>query len=519
MRLVWTSGRALTWCLLAGGLAAIAFSPWAADLSRGAPAALMALSVAGLIVGLRGMAQVRLAALGGLLYGTVWLIGGTGWMYVSLHRFGGLPAWLAVLAVLVLCSALSLFMAGVAAAWVHWRRGAWAPDGLLFGCLWVLAEWARGTVLTGFPWASSGYALVDSPLVALAPWLGVYGMGGVFVALVACWVLAAPAPRAMALAGAPLLMSVLFLSWADARGLGQFTSPLGRPLTVTLLQGNIPQNEKFESAHLLEQLRWHAEALAAARADLVIAPETAIPLLPSQLPEGYWEGIRDAFSQPDRAALIGIPLGDSESGYTNSVVGLSGLTGAMPGGIYRYNKHHLVPFGEFIPYGFHWFVTMMNIPLGDFTRGPRNAPSFEVAGQRVAPTICYEDLFGEELADRFVSTHGQAPTLFANVSNLAWFGESVAIHQHLQVARLRSLEFQRPTIRATNTGATVVIDHRGQIVAMQPTNTRGALFASVQGRQGNTPYANWVGRTGLWPLVLLAMAGVWLLRRSADSGR
>ena len=216
-------------------------------------------------------------------------------------------------------------------------------------------------------------------------------------------------------------------------------------------------------------------------------------------------GVLDRFRQPGRAAIIGIPLGNDEEGYTNSAVGVSAATAALPGGFYRYDKHHLVPFGEFIPTGFHWFTRLMNIPLGDFNRGPLVAPSFVVQAQRVAPNICYEDLFGEELAARFVPD-ATAPTILANLSNIGWFGETIAVPQHLQISRMRTLELQRPMVRATNTGATAVIDHRGVVTAALPPFARGVLEASVEGRSGTTPFAWWAGRFGLWPLLLIGGA-------------
>ena len=172
----------------------------------------------------------------------------------------------------------------------------------------------------------------------------------------------------------------------------------------------------------------------------------------------------------------------------------------MPNGFYRYDKHHLVPFGEFVPDGFHWFTQMMNIPLGDFNRGPLTAPSFDVDGERVAPNICYEDLFGEELAARFVP-EATAPTILANLSNIGWFGRTIAIEQHLRISRMRSLELQRPMIRATNTGATAVIDHHGVVTHALPPFTVGILEGTVEGRQGLTPFAA-VGRP-LRPLAAL----------------
>jgi apolipoprotein N-acyltransferase len=189
----------------------------------------------------------------------------------------------------------------------------------------------------------------------------------------------------------------------------------------------------------------------------------------------------------------------------------------MPGGYYRYDKHHLVPFGEFVPDGFHWFTRMMNIPLGDFNRGPLAAPSFDVGGERVAPNICYEDLFGEELAARFIPEAG-APTILANLSNIGWFGKTIAVEQHLRISRMRSLELQRPMIRATNTGATAVIDHRGVVTHALPPFSVGILEGTVEGRQGLTPFAEWAGRFDLWPLwaIGLVLVGAAVLRSRAD---
>jgi apolipoprotein N-acyltransferase len=282
-----------------------------------------------------------------------------------------------------------------------------------------------------------------------------------------------------------------------------FTTPAGPPLAVTLLQTNVPQDEKFAAEHLPETLGWLAGALRGARGGLVVAPETAIPLLPDQLAEaapGYWDALQGHFAGSGQAALVGVPLGDFERGYTNSVVGFGG-TGA-PG--YRYDKLHLVPFGEFIPTGFRWFTDALAIPLGDFARGVPNPPSFAVRGERVAPNICYEDLFGEELARRFEDP-ARAPTLFANLSNIAWFGHSIALPQHLQISRMRALEFQRPMVRSTNTGVTAIVDHRGRVVASLAPLARGVLDGRVQGRDGITPYAWWAARFGVWPLVALAL--------------
>jgi apolipoprotein N-acyltransferase len=448
----------------------------------------------------------RAAALG-WVFGVGWLGAGVWWLFISMHRYGHLPAPLAALAVLMLSAALSLYLAGAMALVARWRSGAWWPDSLLFAAAWLLAELARTWLFTGFPWIVSGYAHVDSPLAALAPWLGVLGIGMVSAWLAALLSHALRAPRAGVLA---LLVLVVGVTGPASH------SRAGATVHVSLLQTNVPQDEKFVIEQLPATLAWLADTLRTARGALVVAPETAIPLLPSQLNElspSYMESLRHEFGQAGRAALIGIPLGDYERGYSNSVLGLSASD--TP---YRYDKQHLVPFGEFIPPGFRWFTTLMNIPLGDFMRGSLNPPSFAFAGVRWAPNICYEDLYGDELALRF-GDEAAAPGAFVNLSNIAWFGDTIALDQHLHISRMRALEFQRPMLRATNTGATAVIDHEGRVVAQLAPFTRGVLDAAVQGRDGITPYAWWAARLQLWPYFAFALVVVascaWNARRRA----
>lgn len=496
--------------LLAGALHAFAFAPRDAWWLQIAAVAVLAWRLA-------AAPTVRRAALAGFAFSLGWLTLGVWWLFISMHRYGGLAAPLAALAVVALTAFLSIYFAAAGAAFARWRRGRALRDASLFAALWLVAELARGVLLTGFPWLAAGYAHADSPLAALAPWIGVYGIGA-WAALAAGLIVtgartrrAMPFTLALALVALPPLLP------------RSFTHPTGE-ISVALLQGNVAQNEKFEMQYQPEALAWTARAMLDASADLVIAPETAIPFLPEQLPEGFWDGLRNAFAGGQRAALLGVPLTRAlpggSTGYTNSAAGFSATAAAQPGGFYRYDKHHLVPFGEFIPPGFRWFVQMMNIPLGDFERGPLDAPSFTVKGQRIGPNVCYEDLFGEELAARFVDPL-LAPTLLANLSNIAWFGQTEAIDQHLQISRLRALELQRPMVRATNTGATAVIDHRGKVAHWLEPHTRGVLLAPVQGREGTTPYAWWAGRFGLWPLALAALALIAALawRRRSGAGQ
>ena len=479
-------------------------------------------------------ASVGQAAAQGLVFGTAWLTGSVWWLFISMHRYGGLPAWMAALAVLLLSAFMAVFLAAAMAAFARWRAGRPLRDALLLAALWLLAELARGALFTGFPWAASGYAHVEGPLANLAPWLGVYGIGFAAALLVAvpalAWADVAGVARTGVGAGAPsgprtgaggvvdadggrlparraafatlgVAAVLALLGWSPPAA---FTQPSGA-LNVSLLQGNVPQDEKFSIAHLPDALAWTRAALLAAKGELVIGPETVVPLLPSQLDPAYWAELLAHFRTGQRAALVGLPLGDEVLGYTNSVAGISAASAAEPGGFYRYDKHHLVPFGEFIPPGFRWFTEMMNIPLGDFNRGVLGAPTFAVRGERVAPNICYEDLFGEELAVGFADA-ATAPTILANVSNIGWFGQTIAVGQHLAISRMRALELQRPMLRATNTGATVVIDHRGIVTHSLPPHTQGVLEATVQGRTGITPFAWWAARGGLGLPALLAAA-------------
>jgi apolipoprotein N-acyltransferase len=291
---------------------------------------------------------------------------------------------------------------------------------------------------------------------------------------------------------------------------------------VTLLQGNIAQDLKFGDGVDLA-LRNYRDALLSSNSELTITPETAIPLIKQQMPEHYWEVLEARFSKGKQAALIGLPLAtrtdQGQLQYSNSVIALMPQTSPATTASYQYDKHHLVPFGEFVPPLFQWFVRMMNIPLGEFTRGDVSQPSFVFKGERIAPNICYEDLFGEELARSFADPD-KAPTMMVNLSNIAWFGDTVAIDQHLNISRMRSLELGRPMLRATNTGATAIINAQGQVTHRLPSAVQGALTAEVYGVHGPiTPYAQWVSVWGLWPLAVVALLTLLIVAAMAHASR
>lgn len=454
-------------------------------------------------------------------FASVYLASTFWWLFTAMHTYGGMAAPLAAIAELLLAVLLAVYFALACTLWWQLAGSKALRNAVLFGLLWMAAELARGTWLTGFGWGAGGYAHLDGPLASLAPWLGAYGVGAV-AALVAMALVQSGWPRSSGRAPAQgvgrsawvvLLLALALPSFLPARW-ATWTRDQGS-LSVTVLQGGIAQSEKFErSTGVGQALRWYQQHLLESRSALVVAPETAIPLLPEDLPADYWERLSTGLVTQGRAAIIGIPLGDSHAGYTNSVIAL------LPGEkqVLRYDKHHLVPFGEFIPPMLRWFTNLMHIPLGDFRRGDLGQSSFALQGQGLAAHICYEDLFGEELATRF-GPGLQAPTVFVNVSNLAWFGPSIALDQHLGIARMRALEFQLPMVRATNTGASALIDHRGVVFARLPYTVAGVLEGEVQGRIGMTPFAWWASRWGLWPLWLAVVVGLlWALLSPGRTG-
>lgn len=457
-----------------------------------------------------------------------------GWLYVSMHRYGGMPSWLAALAVLLLAAALSLYFAIAGGVWVALFR-RWMLSGrlsktlpefrqalaglVLFSALWTLAELCRGQLFTGFPWGAGGYAHLESTLAAYAPWIGVYGIGAISAGVA----MGVPLLISSFMAGrtrAWLVLSLSLLVVAVLMPMGlqyaapQFTQAAGT-LKVRLLQGNIPQDEKFIPGQGVQQaLSWYAEQLLANSEPLVVTPETAIPVLPQQLSPAYWQVLKDKYAPPNapaqltttpQAALVGIPMGGPGVGYSNSVMTLG------PADVnYRYDKHHLVPFGEYVPPFFQWFVRMMNMPLGEFAQDRPPSSVFKWQGQRLLPQICYEDLFGEEMASYFAKPE-EAPTVLVNMSNLAWFDDTTAIAQHVAISRMRAMEFERPIIRATNTGLTGWVDAQGALREALPPFTRGALVIEFEGRSGLTPYAQWTSRWGLAPLWWLCAAIVLVL--------
>ena len=425
---------------------------------------------------------------------------GLHWIFISLHEYGDLPAWLAAVSTVLLAAYVTLY-AAAAFAFCRWLNLSTKSllSGLVIAAVITIAEWLRGTLLTGFPWLSLGYFAIDTPLAGFAPLVGVYGVGFV-TALSIVWAVQAIRWRNWtAFFGVIVILALGFIS-----GLHPFTEPEGKPIRVALVQGAIPQSMKFDPAReaqaIAQQIGIANAAAMRGAVELIVFPETAM-VRPWDLAQ---ENARAAFQglaqRSEATIMLGLPMRDSR-GWFNSLIALDA---EHPFAIRaRYDKHHLVPFGEFIPFGFRWFVDMMNMPLGDFERGNSIQPPITVEDQRISVNICYEDLFGEEIIRPLSPSipKGQHPTILLNISNLAWFGNTIALDQHLNIARMRSKETGRPSIRATNTGATAAINHYGHVLDHLPHGEPGVLLAQVQGMQGITPYS----RFGNWPILVLAV--------------
>ena len=433
--------------------------------------------------------QLRGALLGSA-FGLGLFLGGVSWIYVSLSNFGGMPAPVAGVATFLFCAFLSFYPALAGALYCRLARGPQWSRPLLFATLWVLTEWLRGWLLTGFPWLAVGYTQTPpSPLAGFAPVGGVYG-----VSFVTAWIGASMAAAAAALlyraaVGTllpPLLVALALLGAGAGLREVAWTQPTGSPLSVSLLQGNIPQEIKWRPEWFIESLRTYHQLARENPAQLTVLPETAIPAFLDQLPPGLVDELRAFALRENGELLLGIATRHG-AGYANSAlaVGASGMQ--------RYDKSHLVPFGEFVPPGFRWFMDLARIPMSDFTPGPARQPPLRIGELKVAANICYEDAFGEEIIGALPEAE-----LLVNLSNVAWFGDSLAPAQHLQIAQMRALETGRMMLRATNTGMTAIIGADGKVVAALRPYTRDALRGEVRGYSGLTPFA----AAGNTPVVL-----------------
>ena len=437
------------------------------------------------------------AAKVGFSFGLGFFIAGIYWIYISLHDIGGMPFWMAGIATLGLCAFLALFPALVAYLAKRSHRLFFIAP-----IAWVLAEWVRSWIFTGFPWLTIGYSQVPfSPLVGYAPVFGAFGVS------------AASAISASLLASVYLnhqrKQAILALTgiWlvGGLASLIPWTTPAGKPISVTLLQGNIAQELKWSESIAFQTISQYLGMAKQAKGQLVILPETALPIsVETTLQDASQDQALRAFNaiaqEEHKAILVGL-VGKNQDAYFNSVTGFNSVDNRPQ----FYHKYHLVPFGEFIPLKaiFGWvYSDWLNMPLSDLTPGNKYQQPMQLAGQKIAMNICYEDVFGEEIIRQLPQA-----TLLVNVSNDAWYGRSNAADQHMQFSQMRALETGRTMLRATNTGTTTIISPQGMILALLPQFETAILNGSAQGYVGATPFVRW----GNWPVIGLLLIALILL--------
>jgi len=447
--------------------------------------------------------DARTAAKLGYFFGLGLFGAGTGWIYVALHDYGNMPFFLALPATALFAAILAIFPALAGYAQAKLRTGAFISLILVMPALWVLMEWSRGLIFTGFPWLAMGYSqAAASPLAGYAPLLGVYGVSLAVAICAGLFALLWQARWSRQGKESLAIAAMICFAGIALRGV-EWTQPKGEPFKVSLVQGNISQDIKFREDRLVSTMETYRKLVQESDARLIVLPETALPILQHEVPESYAGILRDHMRKNDGDILIGAFERDHGQ-YYNSVFTL----GAAESQSYR--KNHLVPFGEFIPLrpALGWLINeVLSIPMSDLARGGITQPPLNVAGQKVAVNICYEDVFGEEIIRALPGA-----SLLVNVSNDAWYGNSHAAMQHNQISQMRALETGRMMLRATNTGVTSIIARNGRVLQMLPQHIEGVLTGEVQGYTGSTPYVRW-GNAMVIGLLGLMLAAAWLLRR------
>ena len=488
----------LTAAFGAGACLNLAFAPFGLwPLGILAPAALFAL--------IRGLPPRR-AGWTGAAFGAGLFAFGTYWLYTCLHVFGLVPVWLTLILQAALIAMMSLYPAALCyLANRFWLKPGTTRAWLVLPVLWVLLEWLRGWALSGFPWLSLGYAMIDSPLAGWAPLFGVYGVSWAAVAIAAALnVLLTPGvagSRRIAACGG----AVILLAGSALLRQHDWTRNAGAPFEVAAVQGAVSQDQKWQAKNNAGTMTRYSRLTAQAwGARLIVWPEAALPVLANLVPD-YLRRLQEEGRAHGADFAIGLVNYEmATKRFFNGLLILSDSGGGW------YYKRHLVPFGEYfpVPSFVRAWLRLMSLPYDDISAGPEDQPVRRAAGQALGLTICYEDAFGNHQLKVL-----REATLLINVTNNAWYGDSTAPHQHLQIARMRALEAGRFLVRAANDGITAVIGPHGEIVARLPQFQEAVLRAEVQPKSGLTPYA----RLGNHPVVaagcaLLGLA-VWRRRR------
>ena len=483
----------------AGAIAVPAFAPFNVW-----PLALISLFVLFLLW--RESATLARAFAIGFAWGLGLFLTGVSWIFLSLHEYGHMPVVLAALATLLFAMYLSLYpaLAGLLQHWLARRFAispAWHMTALIPACF-VLLEYARGWVVTGFPWLTFGYSQApDGWLIGVAPIVGVHGISLLLAVSAGVALLFVSSEKNRARFGLAVAIALLWLGAVFLNTI-EWSEPAGKPVRAALLQGNVSQHVKWREDERARIFADYASLIHETNAQLVVLPESALPDLLERIPADYIEGIKRDGATRKFDAIVGVPLSsraDSNAPFTYSNSAISLGASATQ----RYDKQHLVAFGEFIPPLFSWVFQWLKIPMGDFTSGGNQQKPMAVAGQKVAVNICYEDAFGREIVRQLPEA-----TLLVNISDMSWFGQSLAPHQHAQFSQMRAIETGRWMLRATNTGATMAIDERGHIVKALPYFARGVLEVEALPRKGTTPYVwvkDWIALDTMVGLILAAM--------------
>ncbi|MEH6565056.1 MAG: apolipoprotein N-acyltransferase [Halopseudomonas sp.] len=453
----------------------------------------------------------RQAALRGLAWGLGLFVSGVSWIYISIHLHGNASPLLAGFLTGGLEFGLSLLIALWAWVWVRFLRSgnAWS-DSLSFAAIWVVQEMFRGWFLTGFPWLYQGYAYTHTWLSGWAPLGGVWLLGALAVCS-ACLLSEWRLLRRPAQAGMALLLIASF--WLGGLALQQvnWTQPKGEPLSVNLVQANIEQSLKWDPDYITHTLSLYRDLTYAQPAtDLVVWPETAVPVLQSQS-QYFVDGIAANLAERGSTLITGIPVDEMDPEGLRIYNGIT-VGGSQPQS--QYLKQKLVPFGEYVPLEalLRGLIDFFNLPMSSFSRGPADQPPLLAAGYRLAPLICYEAVYPD-----FAAKQAAQSDLLITISNDSWFGRSIGPLQHLQMAQMRAIEAQRWMIRATNNGVTALIDPHGAIRARIPQFQQEVLIGEVQPMQGLTPYLRW--RSAPLGLVTVSVLLIVALRRRRQNAR
>ncbi len=473
--------------MLAGALAPLGFAPlnlWP----------LVILSMAALFT-VWLFSDQRRATWRGFFFGLGFFGVGINWVFVSIYYHGFVPLPLSLFLTLLLVVVMSIFPALLGNMTARLFPMQFSTRFVLFKllmampALWVMCEWVRGWFFTGFPWLSLGYSQTDAPLAGWAPLVGVFGVSWL-VALSAALIVAVVLDRRWRIQ----YLAGLAAIWLLAVPMKQtyWTDSNNAPLDVALLQGNIPQDLKWHPDVRRPTIELYTELTRDNwGADLIVWPETAIPAFYEEV-ELFLEDLETEAQQNETDLLVGmLTYGEDNVSYYNTIMSLGSGRG-------EYHKDHLVPFTEYLPLksALGNIVRFMQVPISDFSRGGQDQKPLPVAGQHAGISICFEDAFGEEVINALPEA-----TFLVNVSNDAWFDDSWAPPQHLQMARMRAQETERPLLRATNTGITAIIDAKGEILARANQFEIAAIRETIQPRTGSTLYV----MTGNWLIVLLVL--------------